>query len=196
MNIYEPSDDTYLLIDALKNFHDLIALEIGVGNGLVTQELAMANDFIVGIDIDAKAIDFTNQRIKKMHLTNRVDLLLGDSVSMFNNQFFDLVVFNPPYLPHDTYTDLSNDGGIYGVEKTLYWLNLSLNIIKSDGRVIFLVSDLSNPFYILDDLQLDKLSSVKLKILSKTKLFFETLYVIEATRTRNYTCNILDQLEN
>ena len=88
MNIYEPSHDTYLLIDTLKNFHDLIVLEIGVGNGLITQELAMVNDFVVGIDIDPKAIDFTNQRIKKMHLTNRVDLLLGDGISMFNNQFF------------------------------------------------------------------------------------------------------------
>ncbi len=196
MNIYEPSHDTYLLIDTLKNFHDLIALEIGVGNGLITQELAMVNDFVVGIDIDPKAIDFTNQRIKKMHLTNRVDLLLGDGISMFNNQFFDLVVFNPPYLPHDQYTDISTDGGIYGIEKTLSWLNSSLNIIKSDGRVIFLVSDLSNPFYILDRLQFDELSSIKLNILSKTKLFFETLYVLEATRTKNHTYNILNQLED
>ena len=30
----------------------------------------------------------------------------------------------------------------------------------------------------------------------QTKLFFETLYVLEATRTKNYTYNILNQLED
>jgi len=195
LNIYEPSDDTYLLIDTLKDFHNLLTLEIGVGNGLITQELALVNDFVVGIDIDANAIDITNQRIKKMHLSHRVDLLLGDGISMFNNKFFDLVVFNPPYLPHDKFTDLSNDGGTSGIEKTLYWLNLSLNIIKSDGRIIFLISDLSKPFFTLNRLQLE-LSSVKLRILSQTKLFFETLYVIEATRTKHYTSDIPDYLKD
>ena len=106
-----------------------------------------------------------------MHLSHQVDLLLGDNISMFDNKFFDLVVFNPPYLPHDRSTDISTDGGIFGIEKTLYWLNSSMNIIKSDGKIIFLISDLSKPFSFLGQ-QLDKLSSVKLRILSKTKLFF------------------------
>jgi release factor glutamine methyltransferase len=195
LNIYEPSDDTYLLIDTLKDFHNLLTLEIGVGNGLITQELAMLNNFVVGIDIDTKAIDVTTQRIKKMHLSHQVDLLLGDNISMFDNKFFDLVVFNPPYLPHDRSTDISTDGGIFGIEKTLYWLNSSMNIIKSDGKIIFLISDLSKPFSFLGQ-QLDKLSSVKLRILSKTKLFFETLYVIEATRTQTHTYDILDYLKD
>ena len=55
---------------------------------------------------------------------------------MFDSHIFDLIIFNPPYLPHDDYTDRTTDGGKTGLELTIEWLELSLNLIKNTGKII------------------------------------------------------------
>ena len=175
MSVYQPSDDSELLLKAIVNLNNLKTLEIGIGSGIILQSLSSNNNYVVGIDINQESIDYAISFLQKLNLHNNVDLILGDGPNMFNSETFDLIVFNPPYLPHDNYTDRATDGGNTGLELTIEWLEISLNIIKKTGRIIFLQSNLTPINKYLETIS----ESLSVNILLKKKLFFEELYIIE-----------------
>lgn len=113
LHVYEPSDDTFLLCDALEadrsNLHadsPKVALEIGSGSGCVITFLAMllkAGDIhthCLATDINPSAalMTLTTAKANKVNIdvvrTKFVDGLL-DSLS----GKVDVLVFNPPYVP-------------------------------------------------------------------------------------------------
>ena len=94
---------------------------------------------------------------------------------MFASQTFDLIVFNPPYLPSDVYTDTTTDGGNTGLEITDNWIKLSLSLIKKSGKILFLQSNLTPIHEYIASLS----KSASVNIVAKKKLFFEELYIIE-----------------
>ena len=143
MSVYQPSDDSELLLEAIVNLKNNTVLEIGVGSGIILQSLSSNNDSVVGVDINQESLDFAISYLKKLNLHKNVDLILGDGPTMFDSETFDLIIFNPPYLPHDDYTDRTTDGGKTGLELTIEWLELSLNLIKNTGKIIFLQSNLT-----------------------------------------------------
>ncbi len=51
MSVYQPSDDSDLLLDAIINLKNNKALEIGIGSGIILQSLSSNNDSVVGVDI-------------------------------------------------------------------------------------------------------------------------------------------------
>ncbi len=58
---YQPSDDTYLMLDSLAGYRGNSALEIGVGSGIILKELCKSFSVVVGTDIDLDALSFCNQ---------------------------------------------------------------------------------------------------------------------------------------
>src|SRR5918998_1168842 len=116
--MYNPSDDTFLIADAIVDCQGDYALEVGVGSGYLTEILCNNYKFVFGTDID-----FTSVKHSKTFLKN------------FNNKFliccdvcepvrfkFDIIVSNPPYLPSAGDNDIRDKaiyGGIKGKENTL-----------------------------------------------------------------------------
>ena len=180
MSVYQPSDDSELLLEAIVNLKNNTVLEIGVGSGIILQSLSSNNDSVVGVDINQESLDFAISYLKKLNLHKNVDLILGDGPTMFDSQIFDLIIFNPPYLPHDDYTDRTTDGGKTGLELTIKWLELSLNLIKNTGKIIFLQSNLTPIDEYLETLS----KSFSVNILHKKKIFFEELYIIEVMHNK------------
>lgn len=107
--VYEPSEDSFLLIDALemdleqfRTNKPTLCLEIGIGSGVVITALAMAlkeycSSHFLGIDINPQACKAT----KRTSATNRVNVetiqmdLLN---SVCTRAIFDVIIFNPPYV--------------------------------------------------------------------------------------------------
>ena len=143
MNIYHPSEDTYFLADYVKTFSNLRILEIGCGNGFVTLVLAQNNEFVVATDIDINSVNVTKNLLESKKITN-VELIVSDSANIVNSTVFDMVVFNPPYLPNSQTSDKNLDGGTTGIELTQKWLKVSHNVLKNDGIVVFIASSLSD----------------------------------------------------
>ena len=60
-------------------------------------------------------------------------LILADAASCFMDGCFDLVAFNPPYVPSGKIEDVAVDGGAEGTEVALRFLEEALRVVE-EGR--------------------------------------------------------------
>jgi len=120
-NVYRPSDDTYLIVDYFKyhvdsNFFDGIALEkirkildMGTGTGYIALSFQIIktiipkfNPKIYASDILEEAIVLSkhNERLNKFE--GEIEFVKSDLFKAFPialKHSFDVIIFNPPYLP-------------------------------------------------------------------------------------------------
>jgi methylase of polypeptide subunit release factors len=131
LSVYEPSDDTFLLLDALEADRSLLravspalCIELGCGSGVVLSALAkmmLAGGGgggcggggggccrCVGTDINAAALGVARRTAALNGVGTIVELVQGDLLSCFRRfQFrstpslYDVLVFNPPYVPSE-----------------------------------------------------------------------------------------------
>ncbi len=87
---------------------------------------------------------------------------------------FDLIIFNPPYLPEDKKEPISSrkitTGGKKGSEIINSFLKEAKSHLNKNGKIIFLTSSLTKGI---------NWDNYKKKLLGEKKLFFEKLYVWE-----------------
>ncbi|MDD3178020.1 MAG: methyltransferase [Candidatus ainarchaeum sp.] len=178
-NIYEPSDDSFLFLEVLKKKISktyLDVLEIGPGSGILSFFLSYFSKNLILADIDLNVINYLKSFITKYNLEN-VTIIYSDLFSNINkNLKFDLIVFNPPYVPSNTKTIICDDGGKNGSEIILDFIN-NLNIfLKDNGNCYLLVSTLNN----IDNIKKNIIkNNLKYFQVAEKKLFFEKLIVFE-----------------
>lgn len=171
--MYRPSDDTFLLRSALSGQRGHSFLEIGAGNFGSLSELEKNFDLVVGTDL------IKPDNIKE--IICRGEIIIADSATCFRENTFDLVAFNPPYLPSEEIIDLTIDGGKEGIEVALRFLSEAIRVVKSNGKIIFLLSS-HNPIEKVEELC--KVNGFKLRKLKEKRLFFESIYILEAYRSQ------------
>ncbi len=113
-NVYEPSEDTFLLLDALEldlpelsHKKPLICVEIGPGSGIVISAVAKhlnQSSAHFAIDINPHACRVTKRTSQVNHVN--IDVLNMDLLTCFKKNSIDLLIFNPPYVP--TYSSNQN----------------------------------------------------------------------------------------
>lgn len=197
--VYEPSEDSYLLIDALetdleilRRMRPVICLEIGSGSGVVITALAMAlrkhcDAHFIAIDINPDACRAT----KKTSLFNSVDV---DVVQMNlldcirTRCTFDVVLFNPPYVVTD-YEEVLDDrllfktwaGGKNG-RQVMERVFTKIPEILSDAGFFYLVVIKENdPEYVISAFESLNMSG---KVVYERKVWGEHLYVLRFCKTK------------
>ena len=140
-DVYPPSEDTYLLRDAAveEARSDDTALEVGTGSGVIAEALKGNVECVVATDINPSAVRAAHERGVPAVRTDLVAAL---------DATFDLVVFNPPYLPS---TDETPDdpmshalgGGETGRETAERFLDDVKHVLAPEGRVLLVASSLS-----------------------------------------------------
>jgi release factor glutamine methyltransferase len=148
-------------------------LEIGLGSGINLKVAAEKFKLVVGTDI-LPLKSLLNQR------SAQVEIIRADKATCFREAVFDLVAFNPPYLPSEIIADRSIDGGPHGVEIPIEFLESAMAVIKPNGKILALLSSLGVT-EIFEKYCMDH--SLISKTIAETKLFFETLTVYLITRT-------------
>ncbi len=175
--VYSPAEDTFLLAAAVKTYVADKVLEIGIGSGLVVSELVERSRLAVGVDIDVEVVRKVEEAFKWGW--SKVNLVCCDSASPFREGVFDLVVFNPPYLPSDGTVDRAVDGGRGGVEVSKRWFSEAARCLEEEGRIMFVTSSLSDVEELFEYVES---LGFKVEVLSKTHLFFEDISVVKARR--------------
>ncbi|HYC19467.1 MAG TPA: HemK2/MTQ2 family protein methyltransferase [Candidatus Bathyarchaeia archaeon] len=179
--VYEPCDDTYLLMDAALNEvrpADSV-LEVGTGCGVIAKRLAERARCVIATDKNPRAVE--NARL------NGVEAIMGDLFADLDSRF-DLIIFNPPYLPSrgDVSRDWQNqawDGGPSGREVIVQFLSQVGNYLTQKGRVLLVISSVTG-YEEVTELMHAQFGIVK--AIAERKFFFEKLYVVlgaEATRS-------------
>jgi release factor glutamine methyltransferase len=167
---YRYSEDSRLLGEYLSTMEGSGSfLEIGVGGGrnLTRLELLHKFDRIVGTDL-------MNLAQVRKELPRSLELIVADKASCFRSGSFDIIAFNPPYLPSESIEDRAIDGGRGGVEVPLQFLDSALSVLRSGGRIIMLLSSDDS----LEDLKkFCEEHDLLLAKVAETALFFEWLFV-------------------
>ena len=175
--IYSPEEDTFLLLRVIKKYAVDKVLEIGTGSGLLALELEQNNRLVVGVDLDFNALNKLRISIAKKKTGSKINIICCDSASPFRDDVFDLVVFNPPYLPSEKVNDIAIDGGPSGIEISKTWLKDTSRILRKDGRIVFLSSSISDVNGLF---AYSRKLGFKVNVLKSKRFFFEELLAIEA----------------
>ena len=168
---YVPSDDTALLIRVLSVTGGGRFLEIGFGSGAVLQTLQPRFSAVIGTDIASLG----QARVAK----GSAEVLLADRASCFKDGTFDVVAFNPPYLPSGPIQDATVDGGRGGVEVPILFLDDALRVLKAEGRILVVLSDHGDvEEFVSHCLAL----GLSVREAARARLFYESLVVYEIRR--------------
>jgi release factor glutamine methyltransferase len=173
--MYLPHEDSYLLSQNLENYLKNIKnkkikiLDMGSGSG-IQAKTCIKNGFknVSCIDIDDKSLEY----LKKQNLK----FLKSNLFENLSNKKFNLIIFNPPYLPKDKKgydKEKDTTGGKKGGETIIKFLKQAKNHLSKDGKILLLFSSLTKP----NILKIAKQQGYLSKLLDKKKLFFEEIYV-------------------
>ena len=182
--IYSPKEDSFLLSKAISEYLDSMNqkqlknfkfLYLGTGSGIQAE---MASEFlskenILAVDINEEAVRYARNlgfKAVKSDLFSSTDL---------RDKKFDLIAFNPPYLPEDEFdSGLDTTGGENGDELIIAFLQVAKNYLSDNGVILLLLSSLTPR----EKIEAEIKDNYKKEIVSNKKLFFETLEVFRLTK--------------
>ena len=178
--VYPPAEDTYLLLGAAlaeARMEDR-TLEIGCGSGILARELSSRVQCLIATDINPHALHATRSRAGDVELI-RADLFKGIGGR------FDLVLFNPPYLPFKPeersggWIDWALDGGESGRETVNRFLRELEDHLLPGGRALLLISSLTG---LNEVMETACTQGFQAKVVLNERCFFEQLYVLRIWR--------------
>ncbi|MBI2075898.1 MAG: methyltransferase [Candidatus Aenigmarchaeota archaeon] len=174
-SVYFPREDSLLLAGVLEKekLQSKKVLEVGCGSGFLSIVMASGKAIVTAVDASKDAVEATKLNAKK----NDVSLACFAS-NLFSavTSKFDLIVFNPPYLPDDS-DDKTYSGGKSGREVIEKFIKQAKNHLNKNGKILLLISSLTGE---QDVLSLFHTCSFKTKIAAREKIPWEELLVIEA----------------
>lgn len=142
--VYQPAEDSQLLLEAAQDLvdEDDLVLEVGTGSGYVAMALGEATAArVVGSDINPIAC--------RQARDHGVEAVRADLVEPFCDDAFDVVLFNPPYLPEndmakrEDWMESALTGGETGREVIEPFVETVGRVLREDGTVFLLASSLS-----------------------------------------------------
>ncbi|NCN99062.1 hypothetical protein COU62_01505 [Candidatus Pacearchaeota archaeon CG10_big_fil_rev_8_21_14_0_10_35_219] len=175
--IYQPSDDSHLLEKQISKYaNGKSCLDMGSGSGILAESCMKARaSSVTVVDISPKVIEY----IKAKFNDDKIKIVKSNLFSKIKGRF-DLIIFNPPYLPLDSREDkksrLATTGGKKGDELIQRFLKQAQIHMHSDSVILLLLSSLTPRKRIINLLSQQNLSY---KSIAKKKLFQETLEVWE-----------------
>jgi len=169
--IYEPAEDSFLLKKYVEKYvkKGMKILDIGTGSGIQAETAIKKGAKVLASDINQESVDFVNKKGIKTIQSNLFKDIKGK---------FDLIIFNPPYLPNDKREDeqssISTTGGKKGYEIIEKFLKEVKKYLNENGKILLVFSSLTNKQKIN---LIIKENNFKFKILEIKRFDFEEIYI-------------------
>ena len=183
--VYEPAEDSFLLADNLRLTPCSKVLDLGSGCGIIAVKAAELGCEVVAVDINPYAVYCVKKNAELLGLRDRIEVLRTDLFASFRlGRVFDVVIFNPPYLPTSDFKlggwlEKAWDGGRSGREVIARFVDEVGGYLKDGGEVFMVQSSLSK---VEETLKQFREKGFKPKILVKMDFDFETLFLINAKK--------------
>ncbi len=178
-DVYSPSDDSFLLLKVIEVKPDERFLEMGCGSGLISLHAAKAGADVTAVDINPHAVECTRRNAAKNNLkvnaieSNLFENVVGD---------FDVMVFNPPYLPEETrstsWIEKSWSGGEEGSEVAVQFMDSAWKHLLPGGRIYVILSSIGGFTSALKSAK----PRYDSEMLEEKHMFFESIYAYRFKR--------------
>ncbi|WP_456434754.1 HemK2/MTQ2 family protein methyltransferase [Methanopyrus sp.] len=170
-NVYSPAEDSFLLVEHQGVSGSERVLDVGTGCGIQGLSAAAEGCEVVATDVNPAAVHCAmwNSRLNGLD----VDVREGDLFDPVLGERFDVVLFNPPYLPG---RELPEGDPIYRATEDPVVIRRFLNgllrgeILWDEARVV--VSSLT------PDECLEPLRYFEVEVVAEESLFFERVRVL------------------
>lgn len=147
--VYPPAEDTFLIMDNLPEEFRGTFLEIGAGTGLIGITAAVSGADVLMTDVDPTAVSNTAHNAAK----NGVEVEVRQG-SLFETvrKHYDVIAFNPPYLPSIREADASLEdwerralvSGRDGLDLTVQFLEQCADYLNKGGKAYLLASSVGD----------------------------------------------------
>lgn len=137
--VYRPSEDSHLLLEALEVARGGTFLDVGTGTGLLALHAALRCT-TTATDVNPHAVALCRRNARRNGLA--VEVLRGDLFAGLRGRF-DVVAFNPPYLPglpSDAWIERAWSGGADSNRVILRFLEAAGAHLTPEGRIYLLLS--------------------------------------------------------
>lgn len=146
--VYEPAEDTFLLLRETKCRGKV--LEVGTGSGLIAIYFSRMGLQVDAVDISENSLECARYNCS---LNNaKVNLFHSDLFQAVKGRY-DTILFNPPYLPVVDGIEGSGawDGGVDGFAVTRRFLSGASGHLAEGGSIYLILSDLTNIDYLVNE---------------------------------------------
>ncbi|MAG91905.1 hypothetical protein CMO83_04475 [Candidatus Woesearchaeota archaeon] len=171
-SVYDPQEDSTILESCVKQYAKGKVLDIGTGSGIQAVAAAQKSDVksVLATDIQEGVIKYCKETIKN----RKIKFLQSDLFQNIKGKF-DLIIFNPPYLPQELkLKDLTLEGGKKGYEVIERFLDEVNNFLNKEGIVLVVFSSLTKKEKVEEFI---KNNLLDFEELGKLHIFFEDIYV-------------------
>lgn len=173
--VYAPQEDSYLFVELVSHYckNGMKLLDMGCGSGVIGISAALKGCDVTSVDLNPSALELT----KKNAEANKVAVKTVFS-DLFSNVdgLFDLIVFNPPYLPTGDANSRQWVGGLKGNELTLKFFRQAKAHLEPNGFMLVMISSLSRPEDVFSEL---KKLGFKHELVKEEGFFFERLTILK-----------------
>ncbi|MBM3234204.1 DUF2431 domain-containing protein [Candidatus Pacearchaeota archaeon] len=165
-------EDSFFMSEFLGNYlkdkdKKIKILDLGSGRGIQAETcINLGFKDITASDIGEEEINYLKNKFKN------IKIIKSDLFSNIQEKF-DLIIFNPPYLPESRYDSRRDTtGGKFGDEIIFRFLEQAGNHLNENGEIILLLSSFTPR---------NKIKKLKWKIkkLDEKSLFFEKLEICQ-----------------
>ncbi|MBI4345041.1 MAG: methyltransferase [Euryarchaeota archaeon] len=178
--VYTPREDSLLLADQLQVPKGARVLDLGTGCGIQGIVASARAGRVLAADINPGAVRCAEENARLNGVEN-MTVVEGDLFDGIEGRF-DLIAFNPPYLPTEPWEprDMASgawDGGMDGREVVDRFLEDVVDHLSGDGSILLVQSSLNDPPRTVNSL---REQALKVRIVAERAFFFERLYLLEA----------------
>lgn len=177
LNVYSPAEDSILLADSLDVNGGERVLDVGTGSGIIALSAAEFAGSVLGVDVDPQAVSCARKNAVRNGIGN-AEFRVSDLFENVEGKF-DLIIFNPPYLPSGSIKDKAVDGGRRGRQLIRKFIADAGDHLNPEGRILILVSSLNEPEKIIKNFGKNGFEATKV---AEKKLSFEKLFVLSAKK--------------